>query len=73
MANDFDLNDIILEATAEVQEIVRELLEELAEPYMQAQIRQAWMSAPDEMKDQFASERPEEYRALMSAMEERKV
>jgi hypothetical protein len=71
--SDLDLNDILLEATAEVQEIVRELMQELAEPHMRAQIRQAWMSAPDEMKDQFAKERPEEYRALMNALEERQV
>lgn len=72
MANEFDLNDIMLEAAAEVQEIVRELLEELTEPHMQTQLRQSWMSAPEEIKEQFARERPEEYRALMNAME-RKV
>jgi hypothetical protein len=69
--DDFDLNDIMLEAAAEVQEIIRELMQELAEPHIRAQVRQAWMSAPDEMKARFASERPEEYRALMSAIEER--
>lgn len=70
--DDFDLNDIMLEATSEIQEIIRELMQELAEPHMKAKIREAWMSAPEEMKDQFARERPEEYRALMDALEERK-
>jgi len=69
--DDFDLRDVMLEATAEVQELIREVMTELAEPQMKAKVREAWMSAPDEMKDQFANERPEEYRALMAAMEER--
>lgn len=71
MENDFDLNDIMLEAIAEVQEIVRELLTELAAPRAQGQVAQSWATAPEEMKDQFASERPEDYAALMNTLEER--
>lgn len=67
-----DLNDVMLEAVSEVQEIVRELMEELTEPHIKAKIREAWMSSPDEVKDQFSRERPEEYRALMDAIGERK-
>jgi hypothetical protein len=70
--DDLDLRDIMLEATAEVQEIIRELLEELIEPHDKETIRETWMSAPEELRDQFANERPEEYRALMNALEERK-
>jgi hypothetical protein len=72
MDSEFDLNDIMLEAVAEVQEIVRELMTELAIPRSRAQIGQAWASSPDEMKEQFAQERPDDYAALMSALEERR-
>ncbi len=67
MTDDFDLNDIMLEATAEVQEIIRELMAELAQPQQNRALPQSRMSAPDEMKDlsassrqadQFASEQP---------------
>ncbi len=66
MNTDFDLNDLILEATAEVQEIVREVLEEFALPQIKRAVKQTWLSAPDEMKEQFAQGRPEEYAQLMS-------
>jgi hypothetical protein len=64
-----DYRDVFLEATAEVQEIVREIFQELALPQMKAQIKQAWMSAPDEMKDAFQSERPQEYQDLMDLIQ----
>jgi len=66
---DFDLNDITLEAQAELQEIVRELLQELAEPAMMRQMKMLWMTMPDEMKEKFKQERPEEFTALMKAVE----
>lgn len=67
----FDLRDIMLEATAEIQEIVREVLEELAEPQMMAEIQKHWASLPDDQKEQFMRENPDEYRTLMDAMERR--
>ena len=73
MDDEFDVNDIMLEAVAEVQEILRELMMELSAPRAQGQIAQAWATQPDEMKDQFASERPDDYAALMNTLEERKT
>ena len=67
--DDFDIRDIMLEAIAEVQEIVREALQELALPQMKAQVRQTWASAPDEMKEAFNTERPEEYKQLMDFLQ----
>jgi hypothetical protein len=61
----------MLEATAEIQEIVREVLEELAEPQMLAEIQKQWTSLPDDQKEQFMRENPDEYRALMDAIERR--
>jgi hypothetical protein len=71
MTETFDLRDIMLEATAEIQEIVREVLEELAEPQMLAEIQKQWTSLPDDQKEQFMRENPDEYRALMDAIERR--
>lgn len=69
---DFDLRDLFLEATAEVQAIVREIMEELAEPGERAQALQAWLTAPDEVREQVMKTDPETYRAIMDAMNERK-
>lgn len=66
-----DMRDILLEATAEVQEIFREVLEELAEPMEAEKVRLMWAQLPDEAKEQFMRENPEEYRMLMEEMERR--
>ncbi len=71
MSDDFDLNDIMLEAVAEVQEIVREVLEELAAPQEKLSAMKAWMEMSDEEKDAFASEQPDQYRAMVADMERR--
>jgi negative regulator of genetic competence, sporulation and motility len=65
MTNDFDMRDILLEATAEVQEIFREVMEELIEPMEMEQARMLWSQLPDEAKEQFAHDNPDEYRMLM--------
>lgn len=64
----FDLRDLLLEVTAEITEIIREAMQELAAPQMESQLRQAWATAPDEMKEQFKRERPQEFSALMGAL-----
>lgn len=67
-----DVKDIMLEAQAEVQEILREVAQELVMPQMMAQVRSMWMSAPDEVKEQFKIERPAEYAALMDELKIRR-
>jgi hypothetical protein len=68
---DFDLGDIVLEAQADVQEILREFFAELAEPAMMRQLKMMWFTIPDEMKEQFKKDRPEEFAALMKVVEEK--
>lgn len=63
-----DLKDLMLEATAEVQETLREVMQELSEPGMTQGISQMWVSMPDEMKEQFKRDRPAEYAALMDVI-----
>jgi negative regulator of genetic competence, sporulation and motility len=65
MTDTFDMRDILLEATAEVQEIFREVMEELVEPMEMEQARMLWSQLPDEAKELFAKENPDEYRMLM--------
>jgi ppGpp synthetase/RelA/SpoT-type nucleotidyltranferase len=65
---DFELRDIMLEAVAEVQEIVREVMEELAEPQVRTEVQKMWMQMPQDMKDQYAADNPEEHKALMDMM-----
>lgn len=66
-----DLRDIMLEATAEVQQILRELLQELTAEVDKDQVRMMWAQLPDEAKEQFMRENPDEYRMLMDEMERR--
>lgn len=65
-----DIRDILLEAAAEVQEAVREMMEELVHPQRLLALRAMWMQAPDEMKEEFAQTHPDEYRMLMDEMNE---
>lgn len=63
-----DMKDLLLEVMAEIAEIFREVIQELAGPQMESQLQQAWATAPEEMKEQFKRERPQEYSALMAAL-----
>jgi len=61
----FDIRDLMLEAEAEVQAIMREVVQDLMKPQMMAQIKKMWITAPDEIKEAFKRERPQEYAELM--------
>ena len=61
----FDIRDLMLEAEAEVQAIMREVVQDLMKPQMMAQIKKMWITAPDEVKESFKRERPQEYAELM--------
>lgn len=67
----FDVRDVMLEAQAEVQAIMREVVQELVRPQMMAQLRQMWMGAPDEVKELFKRDRPQEYAALIEELRRR--
>lgn len=65
----FDVKDMLLEAQADVQEIMREVMQEIAMPQMMTTFKVQWAKMPNEMKERFAKERPEEYRKLMEIMQ----
>jgi hypothetical protein len=64
----FDLRDLMLEASAELQDILREVAAEIAEPQMMEQFAEMWATLPMEMREQFANEKPEEYQRLMDLL-----
>lgn len=64
----FDLRDLMLEASAELQDILREVAQEIAEPQMMEQFAEMWAMLPMEMREQFAREKPEEYQRLMDLL-----
>lgn len=66
--DDLDIRDVMLEATAEVQEIIREVIADLTAPQVREKLLESWATAPEELKEMFATERPEEYAALMDLM-----
>lgn len=60
-----DMKDVILEVQAEMMEIVREVMQEIAIPQIKLGGRKLWATMPDEMKEQFKAERPNEYAEFM--------
>lgn len=63
-----DIRDLILEAQAEVQATIREALMELLQPQIMAQVKAIWFNAPDDVKEKFKRERPQDYAALMNEL-----
>lgn len=63
-----DLRDTMLEVTADVQETMREVMQEIMLPQMTDQLIQAWMSAPEKLKEQFRTNNPAGYAAMMELM-----
>lgn len=60
-----DTRDAILEAQAEMMELVREVMQEIVTPQIKTGSRRLWATMPDEMKEQFKAERPNEYAEFM--------
>lgn len=60
-----DLKEAILEAQAEMMELVREVMIEAIVPQVNMQGRKLWATMPDKMREQFKAERPNEYAELM--------
>lgn len=65
-----DLRDVMLEVTAEMQTIALEFAAEIAQPMMKQKFLEMWATLPDEMKQQFAEEKPAEYQRLMDEIKE---
>lgn len=58
------MQDVLLEASAEVQEVMREILDEWAAPLATSQIRLFWQQMPAEIKEQFKKDSPQDYETL---------
>jgi len=65
----FDLRDLMLKAAADVQKAVMTFGMEVDRPIMISQAAQMWMQLPNEMKEKFKSEKPEEYAAFMKELQ----
>lgn len=63
-----DYRDVMLAAAADVQEMMREFEMEMSLPQMMAEMGKMWATLPDEMREKFAKERPQEYAAFMSML-----
>lgn len=72
MSNGIDVRDVMLEAQAEAQEIMREVVKDLMRPQIIAQVKMMWMNAPEDVKELFRRERPQEYAELMEDLKPRK-
>ncbi len=59
-----DVKEAILEAQAEMMELVRDVMMEAVLPQIKLQARKMWATMPDDMKERFKAERPQEYAEL---------
>lgn len=60
-----DLKEIVVEVQAEAMELVREVLQEIVLPQVKMAARAKWAAMPDETKERFKQERPNEYAEFM--------
>ena len=63
-----DLKDLMLQAEAEVQAIIRESMQELQLPMMLNALHMQWMTLPDQLKEKLRKEQPEAYQVLMDTL-----
>lgn len=63
-----DMRDAILDAQADLMDAFREVMRELVVPDIESKARALWAQLPEDMKEQFKQQRPEEYAALMKGM-----
>lgn len=60
-----EFQDVWMDAQAEVQEVVREIVSEWSAPVMMQQMRLLWAVIEPELKEQFKREHPEDYANLV--------
>lgn len=63
-----DYRDVMLAAAADVQEMMREFEMEMSMPQMVMEMKKLWATLPNEMREKFAKERPQEYAAFISML-----
>jgi len=62
------MQDALLEAQAEVQAIMREVMLEITEAIIVPQAAMMWAQASADTREQFKQERPDQYDALMKGI-----
>lgn len=60
-----DLRDLMLAAAADVQGVFMDFERKQVKGELKTQALQMWSQLPDELKEQFKREKPDEYQALM--------
>ena len=63
-----DMQDALLEAQAEVQAIMREVMMEIAQAIIVPQAAMTWAKSDADTREQFKQERPDQYDALMKGL-----
>lgn len=64
-----ELQDAILDAQADVMDVLREVGREIVLPMIEKEAKIKWGQMSDEEKERFKMERPEDYAAFMKGME----
>lgn len=64
-----DLRDLMLEAQADMQDVVQEVMQEIMEPQMINALRLRWGTVPEDAKEFLKKEQPETYHRLLQMME----
>jgi hypothetical protein len=64
-----DIQDAMLEAQAEVTEFMREFAQDLIEDDIITAMRVKWAGTPDEIKEQFKADQPQEYAAVIKQIQ----
>jgi len=64
----WDYKDLVLEAQAEVAEILQSVMQELMEPQMIAALRLRWGTIPEEAKELLRKQQPDTYNRLIQML-----
>ncbi len=64
MNSNIDLRDVALEAQAELDEAVRECMEELLQPALEQAIRMRWATLSPEQKEAIKQNYPDVYESM---------
>lgn len=63
-----DYRDVMIGAAADVQAVMHEFQQEIALPQVVSEMAKVWSQMPDEMREKFAKDRPQEYAAFMEML-----
>lgn len=67
--NAHDVKDALMQAEADVKEVVREIIEEWTEPILRNQVQLFWTMMAPEDKENFKKDKPEAYNQIVRFLE----